>query len=275
VAGPDIRFALNRMVAPKLPLDGFLALANKVGAVAVEVRNDVDGKEFADGTPAKELRERIADAGLEVASINALQRFNDWTPEREREATALIRYAADLGAPGIVMCPVIDANHGWSDAELEAKLRQSLKALKPIYADHRVVGYVEPLGMVDSTLRSQSPAVAAIGDVDGFGPLALCYDTFQYYRASDSKLFPQHIALVHISGITRTDLGREALTEPDRGFVDSNDICDNVGQLKQVRNVGYRGYVSMEPFDPAIHDAADVSGPLRASLHFVRAALAS
>ena len=135
-----IRFALNRTVAPKLPLAAFLVLARKVGASAVEIRNDIKGQEFADGTPASDLKRRISEAGLDVASINALQRFNDWTPERERNAISLIRYAAGLGAPGIVMCPVIDADHGWSDAELEAKLRQSLKALKPIYADHGVIG---------------------------------------------------------------------------------------------------------------------------------------
>ena len=270
----ETRFALNRMVAPNLLLDGFLTLARKVGAKAVEVRNDVDGREFADGTPAKDLRRRISDAGLKVASINALQRFNDWMPDREREARALIEYAAALGAPGIVMCPVIAANHGWSDAELEAKLRQSLKALKPIYIDHGVIGYVEPLGMVESTLRSQTRAIAAMADVDGFGAFALCYDTFQYYRASDSKLFPEHIGLVHISGITRTDLAREALTEPDRGFVDANDICDNLGQLRQVGSAGYGGYVSMEPFDPRIHGADDVSAPLKASLDYVRSSLA-
>ena len=53
------------------------------------------------------------------------------------------------------------------------------------------------------------------------------------------------------------------------------DICDTIGQLKLVRNAGYRGFVSMEPFDPRIHDDADVSGPLRASLDFVGASLAS
>lgn len=271
----EIRFALNRTVAPNLPLAAFLELAKRAGAEAVEIRNDIAGREFADGTPAREVRQRIADAGLKVASINALQRFNDWTAEREREATALIRYAAELGAPGIVMCPVIDENHGWSDAELETKLRQSLKALKPIYADHGVIGYVEPLGMAGSTLKQQARAVAAMGDVDGFGPFELCYDTFQYYRCSDSKLFPEHVGLVHVSGITRTDLPREKLTEPDRGFVDAEDICDNVGQVKQVRGAGYRGYVSMEPFDPRIQETADVSGPLKASLDYIRASLAA
>jgi 2-keto-myo-inositol isomerase len=269
----DIKFALNRTVAPNLPLDDFLSLAVKVGAAAVEIRNDIEGQEFANGMPAAEARQHIADHGLKVASINALQRFNDWTAEREREAKQMFAYAAALGAPGIVLCPVIDAHHGWSDVELAAKLRESLKAIKAIAQATGVIGYVEPLGMVDSTLRRQSLAVAAILDVDGAGPLQLCYDTFQYYRASDSQLFPEHIGLVHISGITRTDRSREALTEPDRVFVDARDICGTVDQLRSIRARGYAGYISMEPFNPDIQARADVSAELGLSLEHVKQAL--
>jgi 2-keto-myo-inositol isomerase len=267
-----IRFSLNRTVAPRLPLDGFLKLARKVGVEAIEIRNDIEDQEFANGMSAVEARQRIAEQGLKVASINALQRFNDWTPDREHEAKGLFAYAAALGAPGIVLCPVVEAGHGWGDAELARKLREALRAIKAIASDHGVIGYVEPLGMVDSTLRSQSLAVEAIEDVGGAGPLQLCYDTFQFYRASDVRLFPQHIGLVHVSGITRTDLAREELTEPDRGFVDTSDICGTIGQLRAIRAAGYGGYVSMEPFDPAIQGRADVSEELGRSLDHLRQA---
>lgn len=269
----DIRFSLNRTVAPRLPLDGFLQLARKVGVEAVEIRNDIEGQEFANGMPAAEVRQRISDQGLNVASINALQRFNDWTADRAREAKEIFAYAAALGAPGIVLCPVIDAQHGWSSAELVRKLRDSLKAIKALAADHGVIGYVEPLGMVDSTLRSQALATEAIEDVSGAGPLQICYDTFQFYRASDTRLFPEHIGLVHVSGITRTDLPREKLTEPDRGFIDGADICGTTGQLRDIRATGYVGYVSVEPFDPAIQERADVSEDLARSLDFMRRTL--
>jgi 2-keto-myo-inositol isomerase len=217
-------FAVNRMVSPHRPLDDFLRLARAGGAEAVEIRNDIAGQEFADGTPAGELKRRIEDAGLRVASINALQRFNHWTPEREREAAALVRYAHDLGAPGIVLCPVIAAAHGRSDAELEGMLRAALRGLKPILSDHGVIGYVEPLGMVDSTLRHQSIAAAALEEIGGQGTFQICYDTFQHFRASATKTFPEWIGLVHVSGITRTDLSGEELTEPDRGLVDDRDM---------------------------------------------------
>jgi 2-keto-myo-inositol isomerase len=109
-----IRFALNRNCSPNMTLDALLALAKQVDAGAVEIRNDIQGREFADGTQATELRTAIGDARLELASINALQRFNHWTDARAAEARSLIEYAAALGASGIVMCPVIEADHGWS-----------------------------------------------------------------------------------------------------------------------------------------------------------------
>ncbi len=269
----SLTFAINRMVSPRRPLDDFLRLARAGGAEAVEIRNDIAGQEFADGTPAYDLKRRIEDAGLKVASINALQRFNDWTPEREREATALIRYARDLGAPGIVLCPVIDAAHGWSDIELGDMLRASLRGLKPILSDHGVIGYVEPLGMIDSTLRRQNIAAAALDEIDGRGSFQICYDTFQHFRASDTETFPEWIGLVHVSGITRADLSREELTEPDRGLVDEGDITGVISRLRALRDSGYAGFVSVEPFDPKVWDDPDLEAALRACIACMKNAL--
>ncbi len=266
-------FAVNRMVSPHRPLDDFLRLARAGGAEAVEIRNDIAGREFADGAPARELRQRIENAGLAVASINALQRFNDWTPEREREATALIRCARDLGAPGLVLCPVIDAAHGWSEIELEAMLRAALRGLKPILSDHGVTGYVEPLGMVDSTLRRQNIAAAALEEIGGQGSFQICYDTFQHFRASDQAIFPEWIGLVHVSGIARADLSREALTEPDRGLVDDRDNALTIPQLRALRDAGYAGFVSVEPFDPKVWDDPGLEAALRASIAYMREAV--
>jgi 2-keto-myo-inositol isomerase len=266
-------FAINRMVAPRLSLNDFLRLAARVGAGGVEVRNDVEGREFADGMAAAELKSRIADAGLQVASINALQRFNDWTPDRAQEAKKLFDYAAGLGAPGIVMCPVIDEAHGWDAAELQRKLREALLALKLLAADSGVIGYVEPLGMNGSTLNSQMVAANAIRDVDGAGPLQICFDTFQHFRASDGAWDASLVGLVHVSGIVRQDLQPDQLTEPDRGFVTVEDRCDNIGKLKALRESGYAGFVSMEPFSPVIHAMADATAPLASSFAYLRGAL--
>jgi 2-keto-myo-inositol isomerase len=84
-----ISFALNCACAPHLPLADFLVRAQKMGVHAVELRNDIEGHEFANGMQAAELRARLDDAGLKLASVNALQSFNDWTPTRADEARRL------------------------------------------------------------------------------------------------------------------------------------------------------------------------------------------
>jgi 2-keto-myo-inositol isomerase len=267
-----LRFAINRTCTPHLPLDAFLALAVTAKVEAVEIRNDVPGQEFMDGTPAADLRRRLDDAGLKVASINALQRFNDWTPEREAEARALAAYAAELGAPGLVMCPVIDEAHGWSEAELARKLREALRGLRPIFAGHGVTGYVEPLGMKGSTLQHQARAVEAVADIDGWDAFALCYDTFQFFRCGDDRAYPEHVGLVHVSGISRRDLAPGELTEPDREFVFVDDRAGNVAQLRALLAAGYGGYVSMEPFSPETQRDPMIAAHLRASLEFLDSA---
>ncbi|TPE51746.1 TIM barrel protein [Amaricoccus solimangrovi] len=265
------RLAINRTVAPGLPLADFLALARNAGAEGVEIRNDVPGREFADGTPASEVRARIAEAGLAVASINALQRFNDWTPAREREAAVLAAYARDLGAPGIVLCPVIDESLGWSPDERLARIAAGLRGLAPILADAGVTGYVEPLGMRGSTMDRQAEAVEAMQAVGAAGVFRLCYDTFQSFRRGDPTLFPEHVGLVHVSGITRTDLAPAELTEPDRGLVGPEDRVENLARLSGLPD--YSGFVSLEPFDPSVQRDPDLAGKLAASLARLRGAL--
>jgi 2-keto-myo-inositol isomerase len=263
------RLALNRTCAPHLPLQDFIALATAAGVTAVEIRNDIADREFADGTPAATLRARLADAGLAVASVNALQRFNDWTPTRAAEAEAIIAYAAALGAPGVVLCPVHNADHGWTDAQAEINLRDGLRHLRPILRDHGVTGYVEPLGMPASTLKRQDMAVAAITDIDGWDAFQLCFDTFQFFRCGDTRLFPDRIGLAHMSGIARSDLAPDALTEPDRGLVFPGDRVDNIGQFRALLAAGYSGTISMEPFSPAVQQDPDLLTHLRASLAYV------
>lgn len=265
--------AMNRTCAPQLALVDFARLAAGSGVAAVEIRNDIEGREFLDGTPAASVRRVLDDFGLKVAAVNALQRFNDWSTEREREARALMAYAARLGAPGVVLCPVHTPGHGWSAADAERQLRSGLKRLRPILLDLGVKGYVEPLGMAESTMKRQDMAVAAISDVGGWDAYELCFDTFQFFRCGDEVFHPERVGLAHMSGITRTDLAPEQLTEPDRGLVDGIDRVDNVGQLRALLESGYTGYISMEPFSPQVQQSPNLFQELAASLARVRAGL--
>jgi 2-keto-myo-inositol isomerase len=264
-----IRFALNRTCAPHLPLKDFISVAVSSGVSGVEIRNDVEGREFADGTPASEVKARLDGAGLAVASVNALQRFNEWTPRRAREAKAIIAYAAALGAPGVVLCPAHNEDHGWTGVEAERNLRDGLKNLLPILKDHGITGYVEPLGMKGSTMKQQAMAVDAVSDIDGWDAYELCFDTFQFFRCGDTALHPDRIGLVHMSGISRQDLAPGDLTEPDRGLIFVDDRVGNVSQLRNLVASGYSGFVSMEPFSPTVQSDPELVSHLRASFEYV------
>jgi 2-keto-myo-inositol isomerase len=118
-------------------------------------------------------------------------------------------------------------------------------------------------------------AVAAIADIDGWDAYELCYDTFQFFRSGDTVLFPERIGLAHMSGITRTDLTPNVLTEPDRVLVEAVDRVENVKQLTLLRDAGYSGYVSMEPFNPGVQKSPELVSELRASFSIVSGALAA
>ncbi|MBJ9927014.1 xylose isomerase, partial [Burkholderia cenocepacia] len=53
---PAFHFSLNRMSAPRLPFDRYVALCRRLGIDSIEIRNDLDGVEITDGTPASAVR---------------------------------------------------------------------------------------------------------------------------------------------------------------------------------------------------------------------------
>jgi 2-keto-myo-inositol isomerase len=137
-----------------------------------------------------------------------------------------------------------------------------------------VTGYVEPLGMQHSTMSRQEMACWAVTDVGGWDCFRLCYDTFQFFRCGDDHLFPERIGIVHVSGISRTDLAPHELTEPDRGLIFPDDRVKNVRRLREVVAAGYSGYVSIEPFDPQVQFDPDLASRLLASVDFLTALVA-
>lgn len=65
-------FSLNRMSAPRLQLDRYVALCRRLGVDTIEIRNDLDGVELADGTPAAAVRATADAGGVTILTINAL-----------------------------------------------------------------------------------------------------------------------------------------------------------------------------------------------------------
>jgi 2-keto-myo-inositol isomerase len=265
----SISFALNHIAAPRLAAAEFFGLTRKLGLDKVEIRNDLKGAPILDGTDAATIRREAQAEGVEILTVNALQRFNEWTPARETEAYKLSRYAKDCGASALVLVPVNDAGFRPSESERLTGLRQALRGLFPILKDAGIQGFVEPLGFAISSLRMKGEAIEAIDDVGGSGVLRLVHDTFHHHLAGESEMFPARTGLVHISGVTDPRLRVEEMLDAHRVLVDDADRLGNLAQIKALRHSGYDGAFSFEPFAENVQQAADLAGLLATSIDFI------
>lgn len=266
-------FAINHMVTPALRPQAFFELARVIGVRDVEIRNDLSGNAIIDGTPAADIGAQAAAAGVKIATINALQRFNEWTPEREKEAIELADYARDAGAAALVLVPVNDGT-GQEDGARQANLRAALTALKPILTARGLFGFVEPLGFEICSLRSKREAVEAIEAVGGQDMFRIVHDTFHHHLAGEPALFPQWTGLVHISGVTDAAVSLSDMRDSHRVLVDGQDRLGNIAQIRDLLTGGYAGVFSFEPFAEEVQQLDDPARALSESIALIKSQLA-
>lgn len=270
---PALRFAINHITAPALPVSALLELTRRLGLDAVEIRNDLPGVPLQDGSPAAPIAAAARDAGVTILSVNALQRFEDWSDARATEAVALADQARDSGARALVLVPTNSQQDTRSAEERAAGLRRALAALKPILGERGLTGLVEPLGFAECALRRKRLAVEAIDAIDGAALFSLVHDTFHHYVAGEAETFPDRTGLVHISGVEDASLPREAIRDAHRVLVGPGDLMDNIGQIRALFAAGYTGPLSFEPFAESVHRLTGIAAALSASIRYVRACL--
>jgi 2-keto-myo-inositol isomerase len=263
-----VTFALNHMVAPRKSVPELIALTKGLGLDQIEIRNDLPGVASADGTPAAEVRRAAEEGGVRILSINALQRFNDWSPARAEEAKALAAYAKGCGAEALVLCPVNDKAWQPPESERQAKLEEALRGLCTILAEAGIMGLVEPLGFEECSLRFKWQAVEAIDGLDLGGRFKLVHDTFHHYLSGEPRLFPDHTGLVHISGVEDASLPLNRLRDEHRVLVGPDDLCETLLQILALME-GCDGPYSFEPFAASVHDLPDIAAALERSMHWI------
>lgn len=268
-----LRFALNRMVAPGLSLSAFIDLAVALKADAIELRNDLTGIEIEDGTPPEHVRNLCAAHGIKVLSINALYPFDVWNDQRRAQALQLAAYARDCGARGLVMCPLNEQGDNRSEAERHAGLRTALGQLAPILREHGILGFIEPLGFAECSLRHKRTAVEAIRGMGGLDVFRLVHDTFHHHLAGEQDFFPELTGLVHISGVEDTEAPLASIRDGHRVLVGKGDILGNTRQIETLLGSGYSGYLSFEPFAASVHGLSDIRQALGASIDHLKHAL--
>ena len=269
----SIRFAINRISAPRIPFDEFTALCRRLGVEAIEIRNDLQGVELVDGTPAATVGAAAKAAGLAIRSINALQRFEQFDDARRAEAAALIRYAVESGTQALVLCPTNSRQDARSPERRHADLVHALRELKPMLEAAGLVGLVEPLGFEECAVRRKSQAVRAFEEVGAGKTFRLVHDTFHHHLAGEGLFFPEWTGLIHISGVEDKALDASDMRDGHRVLVGSADVLGNIPQLRTLLAAGYTGYASFEPFAEEIAAAKDIEARLAASMAYLQDAV--
>lgn len=260
------------MVAPQLSLAAFFGLARSLGVSDVEIRNDIDGQAIADGTRASDVHRLASADGISIISINALQKFNHWSPLRRAEAEALADYAAECGSKALVLVAANDGT-GLGDSERVANATEALAGLRPILKSRNLIGLVECLGFEVCSLRKKSEAVAAIDAAGGRDVFRLTHDTFHHHLAGEAALFPDLTGLIHISGVDDPAVSVRDMRDSHRVLVGPRDRLGNIAQIEALRAAGAGVPLSFEPFAAELRGLADPAAAIRQSMEFIRSKL--
>ncbi|MDO4232216.1 MAG: TIM barrel protein [Lautropia sp.] len=258
-----MKFAINHICAPGLPVAEFFGMVKRLGFDEVEIRNDIP--DVVGKVDPAEVKAEAEKQGITILSINALYPFNVWTDELRERALKLADYAKACGAKALVMCPL---NEG-KEVPFE-DLVNALKQMKPILEERGLIGLVEPLGFPVSSMRKKSVAIEAIKAAGGEKVYRLMHDTFHHHLAGETEFFPEWTGLVHISGVTDLAVPVDEMLDAHRVLVDEKDRLENIPQIRALRAAGYKGPFSFEPFAKEVHELADPESALRVSIDHVK-----
>ncbi len=261
---PD--FAVNHMSLANASYASLLAWASELGCVGVELRCDLAGSLF-DGMSAYDAGSAAQQHGLRILALSEVCAFDDFNNTKRDETEALIELAVGCGAEAISLIPRNDGR-GCAEGERQDNLLEALSGLQPLLEANALVGLIEPLGFTHCSLRSKREAVDAINGLDAGHCFKLVHDTFHHYLAG-GDVFPEHTAVVHVSGVTDTSVSDTDMRDSHRVLIDANDRLGNIKQLDALHAGGYCGVVSFEAFSTAVHELAEPVIALRESISFI------
>ncbi len=264
--------SINSIMRPKSSVTDFIRFSHHIGFSAVELRNDLPDPRIYGSESAEEIKTVSVENGVNILTVNALQRFNDpdLIEQKKGELDKMIITAAGINCPMIVLCPVNDPEDNRSDEEQYKDLKAALIAYAPLLEKEGMTGLVEPLGFSICSIRTKAQAVNAIRETDLSSTYKITHDTFHHYLSGETEVFPAETGLIHVSGVLP---GKEKkdITDDDRILVTSEDCMSNREQVKTLINGGYSGPVSYEAFSPEVQnmDIRRLEEELKASVRLL------
>jgi 2-keto-myo-inositol isomerase len=271
------RFALNRSVCPRLNIAGFFELASSLGIRKVELRNDLPD-EILGGYSQNEISSLAKRNKIQIITINALQNFNleACLPMLQLELESMLKIAASIECEAIILCPSHSQVDDRRNDIVFKETVETLKAFTPQFMRSGVLGYIEPIGLKDCSLRSLLEAMRAIQESGG-NCYKIVYDTFHHFTGPDTvesikkEYDILYTGLVHASGVAqRPHSGR--YTDELRGMLGEEDAISNVEQIALLESLGYRGNISFEPFSAEVHrlDLGSIEKMIRQSVDILQ-----
>ncbi len=201
-----------------------------------------------------DLRERLDRSGLQVLTINSLERFNFQDPSGHQrmlvDAERLCRLAKALGAETVVVVPA-PRPAGATDADVRTESIRSLRDLLRLAEQYGVNLGIEFLGFADCSINTLAGALEITRSVN-HPRLGVVVDTFHFYaggsRTDDlASMRPGELSMLHINDCEPGD--RSTLTD-DRRLYPGLGVIPLGSILSAAKASGYSGYTSIEIFRP-------------------------
>ena len=254
------RISLNRIIYPKLKLEDFFKFTKDLDLNKIELRNDLPGGKIIDDYTPEQLKELIKKYGVEILTINALQKFNLGAilPKTIEELKKITDLSQFIGCKAIILCPNNDVKDKRDSEEIFKETVKALKSFGPLFKDNGMQGYLEPLGFEECSLRSIVTAMKAVQE-SGYPVYKIVHDTFHHHLGPDTfetienNYDISYTGLVHISGV-ECNIPVEEFRDNHRVLVTEQDKLQTKEQIELLLKLGYTGNISFEPFSEKIQE---------------------
>jgi 2-keto-myo-inositol isomerase len=266
------RFGLNGATTGPADLLTDIAAAQQAGYDALEIR-DTKLQAYLDGGGSLYgLRQRIGEAGLEVVSLNALERSTLATgAAREallRRCRTLCEWAAALDCPYVVAVPSPLADAPDPD-QVEALTVDALRALAGVAERYGVRVGFEFLGFASCSVTTLA-AARRIVDAVGHPAVGVVLDAFHFYvGGSDWEMLEglsaDRLYVVHLDDAEPGP--RHTLTDAQR-LLPGDGVIPLRELVRRLDGMGYRGVYSVELFRPEYYrwDPVELARTARAKM---------
>ncbi len=251
-----MKLAINQATLKKTPMDIFLKAISKSGFEGVELRRD-ETFQYLKNNSIDDLKLLLHTYNLECITFNAVELFS-LCPEAEFQhildyTERLMKIGIEIGCDMIITVPSFNDDPTISEEKVISHTVKRLKILSRLADNYSFKLGFEPLGFLNCSVRKIELALEIIKS-EGLPDMGLVIDTFHYFVGGHTVEELNHIELeklwlIHINDSIKKPLNQ--LQDSDR-ILPSQGFFNLEGFMKQLKNLGYNQWLSLELFNEQI-----------------------